>query len=179
MDRAMSDHMRQDRLQRESDSHSILLLENGREVYRSEKEVYARYGVEGIIRIRDDEYAGIDPKLGYLGHFNLETAGNVIGSKNALPRIVRSGHYDVTTKEELLPLLSFDDIYYAVCEQCEERLSYDELTEEHFRYPLGNVRNAEDLKRVILARYRKSLHGVSDSEILARGVAFTLLRLID
>ena len=163
-------------LTRERPQGNILILDAGKEVIVESAELLARFGVDGIIRIRDAEYAGINKALGYLGHFNLETAGNVVGSRNALPRIIRQGHYDVTSGVEVLPLLSFEQIYTAVCVRCEERIAYDDLTAEYFQYPIGDVRDAPALKTLMLDRYGRSLWGVSNEELLARGVAYTLLR---
>ena len=165
-----------ERLLRERNTDAILVKEEGGEVVYPISDFLLARHYDGIIRIRESEYQYINPSLGFLGHFNMETAGNLVGGTNALPRIVEPGYYDVHTGEEKLPLLSFERIYTAVCERCDEHLAYGELTAEHFRYSFTHIKDVDALKRVILLRYRESLHGVSDEEILLRGVAFTLLR---
>ncbi len=163
-------------LTREHPQGSILVLDQGKEVVVESAELLARLGVDGIIRIRESEYSGINKELGYLGHFNLETAGHIVRAQYALPRIIRSGFFDTRTGEEQQPLLSFDNTLTAVCMRCDERLSYDALTPKYFQYPLKHVSDVGALKQVILERYTKSVHGVSEGELLMRGVAYTLLR---
>lgn len=52
-----------------------------------------QHGLEGFIRISNDEYAGI-PQGGWLAHFNLEQTTVKAGHTYALPRILKHGYLD-------------------------------------------------------------------------------------
>ena len=132
--------------------------------------------LNGIIRILNEEYDGIDRTLPFLTHFNLEFVGNRIGGRNALPRIITQGYYRAPG-DEVTPILSFDNVITGVCIRMREHVPYKALRDEDFTYSMKHIKNVADLKKAILRRYRVSMPNLSDEEILNLGVAITTLRL--
>ena len=164
-------------LVREFRTNNILVWEDGKESLQPRRDVLAAFAVDGIIRIQEADYDKI-PDTTYFGHFNLETAGHLVGKTYILPKILRSGSYSPMTREERLPLLTFENVRKGICLECKERLSYEEVLPEFFAYSMTDVKDIPSLKRVIVERYKTSLPDLSEAEILSRGVAFTLLRFI-
>lgn len=155
----------------------VLVWEDGKEVLADFKSLANRLNVYGIIRIRALEYKNI-PQAGYFGHFNLEWTDHQVGKRYSLPRIMRHGSWSATTKEEVLPLLSFENAYKGECLAARQKISYEDVTEDLFEYSMTNIKDIESLKKIILERYSASLPNLTEEEILALGVSFTLLKFI-
>ncbi len=133
--------------------------------------------IDGIIRIKNEEYISINRDEKYLTHFNLQVSHHKVGFIYALPRIIKSGYF--TQKEERLPDLSFDNIVIAECVQVKEYLKYEELNESHFKYSFKTIKNTKELQKVILSRYCKSMPELTKKEILSLGVSMTKLKIIN
>lgn len=134
----------------------------------------AAHGLDGVVRIPQDEYGGI-PRDGYLAHFTLEITTVEAGKRYALPRILRHGYLHGGV--EVLPKLSFDDSYFGECLEVRNRISYDALVQKDFEHSLRHIQSAESLKHYILERYRASKPDLTPHDILSRGVARILFRL--
>jgi hypothetical protein len=163
-------------IQRQSPRDETLILENGKEVTHVKSQFFKDRGFASYIRIQKDDYVFF-PTEGFLGHFNLEYADHSVGKIYALPKIIRPGSFDPETGTEKLPLLSFDDIYYGECIKIEQKIPYEKLNETYFEHSFTNIKSVDVLKKNILKRYQKSMPNLKEEDILARGVAFTLLRL--
>lgn len=157
-----------------ADIYRILKGDTISEVDAHEFEV--AHHVDGGIRILNDEYAHIDRTLPFFTHFNLEFSGHRIGAKYVLPCIITQGYYRAPG-DEVLPVLSFDDVLTGTCVSKREHVPYRALHEADFRYSMKHIQNVADLKRAILHRYSISMPNLTESEILKLGVALTTLRL--
>lgn len=152
------------------------MLENGLTTTVSAELLHAKLGINNSIRIRKDEYHHIETYLAYFTHFNLEYAGNSIGARYALPKIMVQGYFH-SIEDELPPLLSFEDILYGVCVRKKERVPYRELTATDFAYSMSNIKTVDDLERLIWSRYKVSMPMLSREQIYDLGVSVTTLRL--
>jgi len=137
------------------------------------KEYILRHGLDGIIRIPQDEY---NFSGGLFVHFNLEKTDCEVGKSYVLPRILKSG-YSVRGKEEVLPELSFENVYHGVCLEVHNHLAYESLKPDDFTYSFLHIQNVEELKTYILQRYTKSRGDLSEDDILKLGVSRMLLKI--
>ena len=131
--------------------------------------------LDGVVRIPESEYSGI-PTHGYLTHFNLEKTNVVVGKRYALPRIIKHGFVEADGRE-VLPELSFDNIYTGECVGVQNHLPYSTLTSVDFEHSFAHIQNADDLKRYIVERYSKSKPTLLPQDILALGVSRVLLKI--
>ena len=129
-----------------------------------------------LLRILNHEYASIDHRLPYFTHFNLEFGGHKIGSKVVLPRIVRRGYFR-SPDDEVIPVLSFKNVYCGTVVRKREHIPYESLQSEIFKYSMKHIQNSEQLAATILERYQTSMPLLSKAEILERGVGMTTIRL--
>lgn len=140
------------------------------------KKYLSKHKLDGVIRIEEDEYGGF-PQGDLLTHFNLEKTTVEAGKRYALPRILKNGYVDPKTGEEVLPLLSFDDIYHAECLEVTSRVPYEALRPKDFEHSLRHIQTIAELQSYIVKRYAKSKLGVSSEAFLSRGVAKMLLKI--
>lgn len=161
---------------RAHNTHSLLLETSGEPELVSKQAFLEEHGLDGLIRIESGDFALL-PASGRYAHFNLERANHEPGKRYGLIRLVRHGYYDANTDSETLPVLSTSGIRFASCIAYKERISYRALTEQDFLHALPSCKDPAALTASILRRYRQSLPGLKDEELLDRGVAFTLLDL--
>jgi hypothetical protein len=135
----------------------------------------AEQGLDGIIRIPEGEYTGF-PQGGYFAHFNLERTNIELGKRYALPRILTHGSIDAQGRE-VLPVLSFQDIYRGECLEVRNNITYKALVAADFLDSFTHIKNIDELKYYILGRYEKSKPMLRREEILDLGVSRTFLRL--
>lgn len=157
-------------------THKRILL-NGEQLTLEDSDPYFdNLPSRHFIRIREDEYPFL-PEVGHTyTHFNLSPAFHIPGLTYMFPRIIETGYFD--GEKEVLPLISLDDSYIAECIGFETFRAYKDLQDEDFKFAASNIHNAEDLQRVILGKYSKSMPTLSKEEILARGVSITALKII-
>lgn len=136
-----------------------------------------QHGLEGFIRISNDEYTGI-PQGGWLAHFNLEQTTVKAGHTYALPRILKHGYLDPHASTEVLPILSYQNIYHGTCLEVRNRIPYEALTAKDFEYSLSHISNVLELQKYIVMRYSKSKPYLSREELLALGVSRILLKIV-
>jgi hypothetical protein len=128
-----------------------------------------------VVRIPQEEYGGI-PSDGFLAHFNLAHTTVEVGKQYTLPHILRHG-YLKEDGEEVPPELSFDDVYVGEVLEVRNNISYDALTAADFEHSMTHIQTVDALKLYIIARYSKSKPGLSEADILSRGVSRMLLQL--
>ncbi|MEK9181628.1 MAG: hypothetical protein AAB786_01265 [Patescibacteria group bacterium] len=162
-------------LSRSIENNKILILEDGKEVLKEKAEVLVFLGVDGMIRIKGNEFKEIDVAKKYLGHFNLECTDHEVGKRYALVKILRSGNYNTVNGVQVLPLLSLENAYITKCVDVKNYLKYDDIILEFFAYSLLDIQNTEELKSVIFKRYSESLPNLTKEEIEKLGVGYTLL----
>ena len=163
-------------LTRESANSYCLFLENGKRVETVWADVYRRFGIQGVIRIHNKDYAFLPPGPLFT-HFNLESSGHQAGRIYALPKIVIPGFF-VSPENERLPVLDFSHCFIARCITTRERVPYAELTKEDFAHSFRHIQNVPELKKEMLWRYTKSLPTLTPEEILSRSVSITGLEII-
>ncbi len=154
----------------------ILVLRDNKEELVEMRNLFESLGVFSHIRIHQSEYNNIDGTKKYFTHFNLESTSHRVGEKYALPKIIRNGYEK--NGEAVLPLLSYEDIYFAECVEVGNNIMYESLDPKIFEYSMNNIKDTESLKQIILMRYRLSRPELSDREILSKGVGYTFLRFI-
>lgn len=129
-----------------------------------------------FIRIREDEYPFL-PGVGHTyTHFNLSPAFHIPGLTYMFPIILETGYFD--GEKEVLPLISLDNAYIVECIGFETFRAYKDLKDEDFKFSASNIHDAEDLKKIIIKKYSKSMPTLSEEEILAKGVSITTLKIV-
>ena len=166
-------------------THKRILLGGNQLTLKNSDPYFETLPSSHFIRIREDEYPFLPkidstdnaPVVGALyTHFNLSPAFHIPGLTYMLPRILETGYFD--GEKEVLPLISLDNTYIAECISFETLRMYDDLKNEDFVHAASNIKNAEDLKKVIVMKYSKSMPTLSEEEILNKGVSITTLRII-
>ncbi len=157
---------------------SVLMLIGGKEEQVDRAQLYENLEIDGLIRIPESEYGSIDTDSGLFGHFNLEKTNHKVGGRYLLVKIVRNGTYGSETKMEEPPLLSLDGACLAECLRVENNISYDDIQAEYFEHSIKGVTDDKSLKKVIVRRYGSSREDLSEDEIVSKGVAYTLLKVI-
>lgn len=159
------------------DLETIRVFVNRREMSLLRNDVSQKLNVDTVVRIPDSVYPNNTKAGEILSHFGLPIHGDIAGSKAALPKILEHGFFR-RTREEKLPLLSFEKIWIAEIVECFELISYNNLQERFFKNVIGEAVDERSLKELILNRYRNQLPDRSDEEILSEGVSLRLLKLI-
>ncbi len=163
-------------INRSRDENKILILENGTEVLKDKNEFFGGVGVDDVIRVRADEYAGIDAGKEYLAVFNLEWTDSKVGEKFLVLKILRPGSYDQSSGREILPLLTLEDSHIMECLESKNYLKYEDITPDFFKYSLPGIQGVQALKETIYKRYHESMPGLSKEKIESLGVAYRLLK---
>ncbi len=164
-------------LKRNIDNNKIRLLLNKKDVILDIKDpLFKKLPSNKLIRIRKNEYKYLPQINRYFTHFNLQKSNHKIGQIYLLPKIIKSGYFN--EKEEILPLLDFNNIYYAECIDVNECLQYNDLKKSDFKFSMSHIKNTDELKKTILKRYTKSMPKLSKNEILDLGVSKTTLKII-
>jgi len=161
---------------RSLDPDQLLVKSGNQTITLNLKEFLQKNDLSDIIRIQKEDFVFFktNPKL--LTHFNLQFTGHQVGNIYALSLIVKPGFFD--GKEEVQPLLSFEDVPIAECIEVRNNLNYDDLKQEDFKHSFPNIKNVEHLKKVIVKRYSQSMPNLSKEKILSLGVAITKLKMI-
>lgn len=138
----------------------------------------AMHGIDGVIRIHEKEYEGIDRALPFYTHFNFEWCGHAIGRRYALPRIIVPGYFR-SSNDERPPVLSFKNIVIGECITVQEHVPYTILSADDFVYSMKHIQNMDELKTIIIKRYGKSMPNLSTNDFETRGVAMTIITIIE
>jgi hypothetical protein len=163
-------------LVRARDTRSLLLTTPEGTVAVSKQTFLKEHGLDGLIRIESDDFALL-PNTGLYAHFNLEQANHLPDKRYGLIHLVQHGSLNQQDGGEQLPLLTPTGMRMARCIAYEGGVSFESVTPRHFAHALPSCKDRAALTVSILRRYRQSLPGITDEELLARGVAYTLLEI--
>lgn len=163
-------------IQRGLSEAPCLLSEQGCIIENPWKEIHAKFGIDGVIRIHAKDYSYF-PEDNLFTHFNVQISQHVPGHIYALPKIITPGFF-ISPEKEQPPILDFSGCLIARCLAVKEEVSYDALTQKDFAYSFRHIQNVDELQTEILWRYTQSLPTLSREEILALGVSITHLEII-
>lgn len=164
---------------REIKTNLVRVLIDGKDTEISLKEFQKRFGAFGMIRIPKLEFEYLEnnqPEL--LTHFNLQISSHKKGEKYLLVKILEHGHLDNKTKYETLPLLDLSNPKLYQCTECDENISYQNLSNDLFENSFPNIKSVQDLKNEIINRYSKSMSYLTNEEILELGISITKLKKV-
>ena len=159
-----------------SDTSSIGIREDGREVVVPIRELCARLGVDALIRLHEQDFGLLGRERAGFVHFNLEFTLNEVGRDYAIVPIVRAGRRSAAGCE-ILPVIDPSLARRGRCVEVIQHLPIDEVTPEQFADSLPNVRTARELGDALLRRYQQMFPDKSPQELLDRGCALTRLKL--
>lgn len=163
-----SDSRRIDRL------HS-LILKRGSEATILQEDVFDKFNVAEIVRIPVEDYPK-EAKIGdVFSHFNLPIPEVEIGRKVIVSRLLRHG--SISEDKEVMPLISLDNVWIAEIVDAMQFADYEDLPAKIFNNSIGNVKNAEGLKKIILERYFHILVGRTKEEVLSMGFTVRFFKL--
>jgi hypothetical protein len=135
------------------------------------------FGVDGLIRLPDRDFALIDERPGTYVHFNLEFTLNEPGKRYAILPIVRAG-FRTPDNEEVLPVLDIRRYRIGRCEAVLQRVPLERVSSEHLQYSIPTIRTIDELKKVLLRRYAPMFPSHTADELLSRGCAITRIQLL-
>ncbi len=138
------------------------------------------FSVEYLIRIPDAEYPDSFSEGDIVAHFNLPLSKDGLWHKNmyaVLPRIIETGYFNADGKE-VLPLLSFDNVWIGEVVEIHKHVSYEDLNDDFFDKTIGGVKNTDELREKIWERYHKSLPDQTRETVLSQGVGVRKIKLI-
>lgn len=160
-----------------NNNQDILIIQSDKGVVTvSKKSFLATIFVDTLIRLPLEEHNSINNNTKYLTHFNLDNVNHKVREIVALPSIVTPGYY--TSSTEVLPVLSFENCYVGICIEVRNNVSYQDLHQDDFKFSFPHIKNKKDLQQAILARYRQSMPELTNTQILALGVAITHIKLM-
>ncbi len=162
---------------RGTDEYLIGFSEDGKLLHAKKNDFFKKRNIDCVIRLQKEDFVHLDSVKAYLVRFNLQRVNFKVGERIALVLIVKPGYFN--GKKEVLPVLSLKNAVVADCVDVRNNVSYDELTEENFKYSLEHIKSVPELKKAILRRYKKSMPGLSDKQMLALGVSVTKLKIVD
>ena len=160
---------------RKKQKNKIKIIKNNEIFNLNEDEFFKKNNIRGIIRINKEDYNSLKPYTKYLTHFNLQFCTHKKGEIYALPSIVKKGYF--TSKEEVLPLLSFENCLTAECIDVKNNIKYKDLTKKDFEHSFKHIKNIKDLKSEIIKRYSISLPHITPNKLISLGVSITKLKI--
>jgi hypothetical protein len=128
-------------------------------------------GVVDIVRIQPGDFPKINPTPGWrYTHFNFEKTVNKPGKKYLIARIEK------TFGKERDPRLSLEGALIAGCVDSQEKLSYDDLTDEQLNLSLEGMKTRSTLEDEMVNRYGPS-RGLDRAAVLAAGLGCTFFEI--
>lgn len=138
-------------------------------------------GVVDIVRMQGTDFPNINATPGSMfDHFNIEKTVNrppdrekgELERKYLIAKIVAPGQPE--------PLLTLDDALIVECEKSIPKLTYDQLTADHFAHALPGTNDALSLQDTMTKRYGGSdgSRGLSRDEVIAKGLGYTQFRIV-
>ena len=164
------------RLPFSSNSHIGVLGAGGVSAIVATQTLLQRYDVDGIIRLRADDFALLGGASGPFVHFNLGSTLNREGERYVLLPIVKQGQR-LPDGTEVLPVVDPDRFRVGVCVSVQQRVPIGDVTAADFEHSLPSLRSAVQLRAVLLMRYRPMFPEMGDDAILSHGCAVTRLCL--
>lgn len=129
--------------------------------------------MNNLIRLTSYEKKNIDFTKQYLTLFYYSNTSTKKGEIYVVPTILKYG-----IKGKVLPKLSFKNSFSVKCIEVKNYVPYEKLEKDIWKYSLKNVKDTEALRKSILRRYSKSRPTLSRKELLEKGVAYTILKVI-
>ena len=97
-----------------SDTSSIGIREDGREIVMPIRELCARLQVDALIRLHEQDFCLLGQERTSFVHFNLEFTLNEVGRNYAIVPIVRAGRRSATGSE-VLPVVDPSSARRGLC----------------------------------------------------------------
>ncbi|MBU0456706.1 MAG: hypothetical protein ABH824_03235 [Nanoarchaeota archaeon] len=164
-------------LKRQNEKNIYQIKEKGTIKNVDKEKINKKLKIDEVIRLSEEEYKFISRDKEIFTHFNLQWCDHIPGRNYALVKIVKKGYYK-QNGEEILPIISFDDGFIVHCIDVKNGVSYEDINEKNFEYSFNNIKSTDDLKKIILRRYSKSMPDLTEEEILSLGVSITTLKII-
>jgi hypothetical protein len=135
-------------------------------------DVCARLGVNGLIRLHQQDYDLVEELEHEYVHFNLEATLNESGKSYAIVPIVRSGHR-AKNGEEVVPVLDLRRHRIGLCKEVLQGVAIEQVPEEHFTHSIRGIRTIVDLNKALIERYAPLFPHLQAEQLLLRGCAIT------
>ena len=158
-----------------SAASSIGIFDDAGERVVATNEAHSRLGVDGLIRLHEDDYALLDRVGREFVHFNLERTTNRVGSRYALVPILRAGARSVDG--EVLPVVDLRRFRTGTCTEVLQRVPLSCVTPGQLAFSLPGIRSVEQLGAALVRRYGAMFPDLDDERIAAHGCAVTRLVL--
>lgn len=131
-------------------------------------------GVDALIRLQESEFQALPPHDRTYAHFNLELTTNAVGKRYAIVPIVKPGRR-LDDGTEVLPVIDVRPARIGICLEVQQRVPITEVGLRYFDQSLPHIKNPEQLRQVLLIRYRSMFPSLTDEEIASRGCAISLI----
>ncbi len=158
-------------------SDSVLFFYQNQELSVPLKEALQILKANVIVRITKSEYPENNKGGEILSHIGLPTFEEHEGMVVILGKILRHGSFQNWQVQP--PLLSLENVWKARMELCESPIDYDSVNYGTLGKTIGNLKNKQEVEQTILRRYRHSLVGETDSQILSRKISLRKFRLLE
>jgi len=155
-------------------STHIRVVRDGEEIEVTVAELRRLLGVDALIRLQEPEFQALPAHYRAYAHFNLEITTNAAGKRYAIVPIVRPGRR-LDDGTELLPVIDVRPARIGICMEVQQRVPITEVGQRYFDQSLPHIKNPEQLRQVLLIRYRSMFPRLADEDIVARGCAISLI----
>lgn len=135
------------------------------------------FGVKELVRIPDAQYPNNYNAGDVITHFGLPIH-NIPGKRVVLSRIMKTGFF-LENGTESLPVLSFNDVWIAEKVKVIESIAYEDIQGDYFENTVGSCSDTDELRKLILSRYRNTLPDLEDEQILSQGVSIRSFKLLE
>jgi len=148
---------------------------------RSKRFILESLKLDSIIRISADEYppdyrSVVGKEVVQFG-LRIPYGTDIVGNRAILPRIVVGGHYNHTSKIELLPVLDFKNALIGTIILSVPAINYEKINPVLFSLiTIGNILSIADLRTSMVTKYSKSTSYGPD-EILSEPVSIRQIRI--
>ncbi|AWN47413.1 hypothetical protein DK419_14705 [Methylobacterium terrae] len=159
-----------------SNSRHVAVPEGTSERVVAIADLAASLGADALIRLHEEDFAGLSGLGRDFVHFNLERTINRAGLRYALMPILRAGRRRPGGPEEL-PVLDPTRFRTGLCVAVRQGLPVAAVTPDLFAHSLPAIRDADALAAALVRRYRPLFPDLDPAGIVARGCAVTRLRL--
>jgi hypothetical protein len=136
-------------------------------------ELLARFGADGLIRLRRADFEQSSLRRERFVTFNLGRVTNEVGKRYLVIAIASPGFKDDVV--EVLPVLDPAGARVGLCTEVLQEVPIAEIDEACFRHSLGSIQDRTALKEALVERYRKFNEGLTPEQILSRGCAVTTI----
>lgn len=148
-------------------STHIRIVRDGEEIEVTVAEQRRLLGVDALIRLQEPEFQSLPAHYRTYAHFNLEFTTNAVGKRYAIVPIVKPGSR-LDDGTELLPVIDVAPARVGVCLEVHQHVPIAAVGQRHFDQSLPHIKAPEQLRHVLLARYRSMFPSLTDEEIASR-----------